>query len=135
MSPIETLVFHHLTKAGAAVFLILLWISFFRTTLKGWWKVRKDMAFPAVSCVLMLALTCGFFYYVSMEQAFRQVPAVNSGSMKEKQREQIIRDSEFELGVHESRSETLDEKTARMLRENREQNINAKEEFLKGKDD
>ncbi|HMO19031.1 MAG TPA: hypothetical protein PKA63_13450 [Oligoflexia bacterium] len=126
MDAFETLIFHQLSKVGLFFLLALAWITFARESIAKWAENPKK-GFPVISFTLMIFLSVGYFYYLGMEGAFRKVPGIqNPASVQAGGREILLEKDQDEWTAQE----TLEEKTQRMIEENRAENEEAKKRFL-----
>jgi hypothetical protein len=149
MDALLSLVFHHISKVILGAFLFLLWWAWFTGKLKKYLKLKEavenadslqskehsgsdnplEVSFPIVSLVVLVLLTFGYLYYVSMEHSFRDTSTPQSQMIIDRDNEIRRRDAAKIEDPDYTPPETLEEKTARMLQEAQESNAATKEAF------
>lgn len=130
MSPFQNLIFHDLSKLLMLLALIVVWILFFRQSIAPWLKKAEGSPFPAISLTLLLFMSFGFFYFVGLEQAFRDVPVRSNSSGQPREERQLLTTDSNEKSDSWKPSETLEEQTTRMIEQNKAENEEAKKSFL-----
>jgi hypothetical protein len=135
---LQDLVFHHLSKIGAGLVLLIVWWLYIKGTIRDWAKRTQEAReadnktapdFPFISLVLMVALTFGYGYYVVMEHSFRSTEGVSSEMIEDRNAELEQRSEDYVAPEPSPRQETLEEKTERMVDQNRADNEEAKKAF------
>ena len=114
-------------QIGVVVGLLLAWAAYYKFVLVTWLRIgrdRRDKPYPIFSLIGLLALTALGFLAITNDLANKNVPPPGGRPTSEVKRNVI------ENPQAEKSSETLEEKTERMLRENRESNQKAKDAFL-----
>ena len=130
---VESLVVHQLTKFAAGIVLLGGWWAYYQTMMRPALvepqNEKQKRAFPMNSLLLMVALTGGFLYYVSMEHSFRDTRQIDAPLIEQRQDERGRRDAEFTPPDYQGPSDDLEQQTKDALEKARKQNDDAKKAF------